>query len=432
MSSQPQSTELQRRRRKALADALAGVVATLVSLWTFYPIDVLKTKLQAGVVDKGSSSFFRGLPIKTLHAASSSFCYFYLYSFIVSWWTQGNQKKPMSPAVRLSLSAIAAMLNTLITLPLDVLASKSQASHDDDDCSTAVDETQQEESDSSCSADEEDHLKQKHLQAQQFRMDQVWRELEKQPNPARAQIDGEVFYDSCSEAPRPHSNQSSFDDEEKQEEQDNGSACGSFRKGNLTVTVRTTSARAPEQGSIPSKKQTILFAKQTSGGQREEPKRQPKQLRKSYSMESLSDLPPLWKGLYPSLLLCSNPSIHYTVFDMAKSNLLRRTTKSNLSMTEAFLLGLFAKFCATMATYPLIRAKVMIMVTHRSSMLATLIESYRSNGMVKGWYKGCSVQLLHTVLKSALLMMVKERIATTTHRLLVPSKPAATAAGVRR
>jgi hypothetical protein len=34
-------------RRKALADALAGVNASLISLWAFYPVDVYKTHLQA-------------------------------------------------------------------------------------------------------------------------------------------------------------------------------------------------------------------------------------------------------------------------------------------------------------------------------------------------------------------------------------------------
>jgi len=89
-------------------------------------------------------------------------------------------------------------------------------------------------------------------------------------------------------------------------------------------------------------------------------------------------------------------------------------------MMEAFVLGLFAKFCATITTYPLIRAKVMLMVTSRQSMVHTLVSIYQQDGICKGWYKGCSVQLLHTLLKSALLMMVKERIERTTRRLLVP------------
>jgi hypothetical protein len=41
---------------------------------------------------------------------------------------------------------------------------------------------------------------------------------------------------------------------------------------------------------------------------------------------------------------------------------------------------------------------------------------FRKDG-IRGIYQGCSLQLLHTVLKSALLMMVRERITSGTHRL---------------
>ena len=37
------------KRRKALADAMAGVAGSLVALWTFYPLDVWKTHLQANI-----------------------------------------------------------------------------------------------------------------------------------------------------------------------------------------------------------------------------------------------------------------------------------------------------------------------------------------------------------------------------------------------
>lgn len=134
----------------------------------------------------------------------------------------------------------------------------------------------------------------------------------------------------------------------------------------------------------------------------------------------------LWKGLTPSLLLCSNPAINYTVFDTTKKALTTRggRTGTSLSMPEAFLLGLFAKFVATIATYPLIRAKVMLMVTSENSMLASLIRSYKDGG-ARGLYKGCDWQLLHTVLKSALMMMIREKIAISTQRLIVgnPTKP---------
>jgi len=129
----------------------------------------------------------------------------------------------------------------------------------------------------------------------------------------------------------------------------------------------------------------------------------------------------LWKGLTPALLLCSNPSINYTVFDIAKNQVLAKKdhqTSSSLSMPEAFVLGLFAKFVATIATYPLIRAKVILMVTNEKSLLGSLIRSYNQGG-IKGLYKGCDWQLLHTVLKSALMMMVREKITVSTHQFLV-------------
>ena len=140
----------------------------------------------------------------------------------------------------------------------------------------------------------------------------------------------------------------------------------------------------------------------------------------THSLKSQDSSLNLWKGLTPSLLLCSNPAINYTVFDIVKSRILdqRHSTKLNLSMMDAFLLGLLAKFVATITTYPLIRAKVMLMVTDEKSMLACLCRSYKEEG-VHGLYKGCDWQLLHTILKSALMMMVKEKIEASTIRLIV-------------
>jgi hypothetical protein len=111
---------------------------------------------------------------------------------------------------------------------------------------------------------------------------------------------------------------------------------------------------------------------------------------------------------------------------MLKSSILdrRSLTNESLSLTEAFLLGLIAKLTATLATYPLIRAKILLMVTHRRSMLGVLVHEYKRHGIFQGWYRGCNLQLAHTILKSALLMMVRERIAARTHTLLLPKRQA--------
>jgi hypothetical protein len=50
------------------------------------------------------------------------------------------------------------------------------------------------------------------------------------------------------------------------------------------------------------------------------------------------------------------------------------------------------------------------------SLPLLLLHIHKYDGGIRGWYRGCSLQLLHTVLKSALLMMVRERIAYATHR----------------
>jgi phosphatidylglycerophosphatase A len=313
-------------RRKALADAVAGMAGSVAALWTFYPIEVWKTNAQAGSCSK-QKPLFHGCGIKSLHTVSSSFCYFFLYSWIFSSWTHNQPKKKMSTITRLILSAVAAMLNTMVTLPLDVMSAKL--------------------------------LTKGEKKGSQNPMDTVWDEL----------VEGEGVFDPASEQ------EEEFFIKESLQEEKNVEA--------LTTTPESKRVVPPLEEDEDN-----YFA--------------------------------LWKGLLPSLLLCSNPSINYTVFDMVKNGILarRHSSKLNLSMMDAFLLGLFAKFVATMATYPLIRAKVMLMVTSEKSMVTVLCRSYKEHG-VRGLYKGCDWQLIHTVLKSALMMMVREKITAGIQRAIV-------------
>lgn len=313
------------RRRVAIADATAGTAASLIALWAFYPVDVFKTRVQSTKVTKGDTSnqndlvrkinwrdMLNGLESKTAHTLCSSFCYFYVYSWVDTWWKNNvsvNRKEPLAVPTRLLLSAVAAMMNTLITLPLDVLSTQHQA--------------------------------------------------------------GGILH---------HDDHHEVDDDRHAEH-----------------TTSTWDHR-------------------------------------------IEDLKSLWKGLVPSLLLCSNPSINYTVYDWFKAKvLLYRTTgpnDHNLTLSEAFTLGLLAKFTATIMTYPLIRAKVMLMVTgskkkrnmntkSQPSALVklwnVLVQEFKSHG-IRGLYVGCDLQLIHTLLKSALLMMLRERITVSTHSILLKEK----------
>ncbi|KAE8808579.1 peroxisomal adenine nucleotide carrier 1-like [Hordeum vulgare] len=148
-------------------------------------------------------------------------------------------------------------------------------------------------------------------------------------------------------------------------------------------------------------------------------------------------------GLGISLMLTCNPSIQYTVFDQLKQKLILRQTRKNaesasdsspvaLSAFSAFLLGAISKSVATILTYPLIRCKVMIQAADPDdddedesertgpgnsrppkTMLGAMHAMWNKEG-IPGFFKGLHAQILKTVLSSALLLMIKEKISKFT------------------
>eukprot|EP00978_Attheya_sp_CCMP212_P014134 scaffold35927_cov48-Attheya_sp.AAC.1 len=156
--------------RSALADATAGVVGALVATLAFYPMDLYKTNLQA---NRNNSSRSRNhSPSSDDHDHDGEHPYQYMNkkpypSDDASWlrtqcfengtkgwkewihtiqrcrllfrgWIQSRYHRlrsasasasasaPPSVAARLILSGLAAMMNTLLTLPLDVWSAQSQ------------------------------------------------------------------------------------------------------------------------------------------------------------------------------------------------------------------------------------------------------------------------------------------------------------------
>ncbi|CAN6328384.1 unnamed protein product [Urochloa humidicola] len=146
-------------------------------------------------------------------------------------------------------------------------------------------------------------------------------------------------------------------------------------------------------------------------------------------------------GLGISIILTCNPSIQYTVFDQLKQRIIQRQQSKNggsaddksrvaLSAFSAFLLGAVSKSIATVLTYPLIRCKVMIQAADPAeddedeserpsksrtpkSMLGALHAIWSKEG-IPGFFKGLHAQILKTVLSSALLLMIKEKISKFT------------------
>jgi hypothetical protein len=284
-----------------LSDAVAGALAALLSLWSFYPLDVYKTLIQGCPSISSSTklhSFLAGIHWKSAHTAASNFVYFYLYSSIQRIVRKRHRQQSPSVLLRLVIAAVAAIGNTFVTLPLDVISTQEQ------------------------------QQQQIHAQSESL--------------------------------------------------------------------IRHQTSQSPPLN--PAKIQQCAF-----------------------------ELSKYWTGLLPSLLLCANPSIHYTVFDSLRHRILHRNASQQqhrpLHWMEAFCLGAIAKLVATIATYPLIRAKMLLMTQSiQGGMWNTLRKEYKERGC-SGLYQGCHLQLLHTLLKSALLMMIRERLTEVTHRSLSPNKP---------
>lgn len=148
-------------------------------------------------------------------------------------------------------------------------------------------------------------------------------------------------------------------------------------------------------------------------------------------------------GLGISLLLTANPSIQYTVFDQLKQRLLKEKMSKNrddvsfraaLSAFSAFLLGAVSKCIATCVTYPAIRCKVMIQSAEsdedeedkaQTNSMKTISGALRAIWKKEGAFgfvKGLQAQILKTVLSSALLLMIKEKITKTTWVLMIALK----------
>ena len=129
-----------------------------------------------------------------------------------------------------------------------------------------------------------------------------------------------------------------------------------------------------------------------------------------------------WQGLAPSLVMVSNPALQYALYETSASWTLKRGKRpvgSALSAGEVFMLGAFAKFGATMVTYPILVVKSRLQVMSKD--MADERMRYRGTAhaitcMAKDeglgvFYKGLSTKLTQTILAAALMFTAKEKLA---------------------
>ncbi|KAL0259893.1 ADP/ATP carrier protein [Diplodia seriata] len=123
----------------------------------------------------------------------------------------------------------------------------------------------------------------------------------------------------------------------------------------------------------------------------------------------------LWRGLKASLVLVVNPAITYGAYQRLREALF--PGKTNLKPWESFLLGSLSKMLATIATQPLIVAKVGLQSkpppARQGKPFKTFIEVMafiiEHEGPL-GLFKGIGPQILKGLLVQGFLMMTKERV----------------------
>jgi len=129
----------------------------------------------------------------------------------------------------------------------------------------------------------------------------------------------------------------------------------------------------------------------------------------------------LWGGTASSLMLVTNPVIHFVVYDKVKlviTNNSIASGKKHLTSAEIFLIGATAKALATIFTYPIqvAQSRQRAVVDKTSSTFSNtfkiLYDIFKADG-VMGWFAGMNFKLVQTILTAAFQFMCYEKIQRT-------------------
>ncbi|XP_023027418.1 peroxisomal Membrane Protein 34 [Leptinotarsa decemlineata] len=124
----------------------------------------------------------------------------------------------------------------------------------------------------------------------------------------------------------------------------------------------------------------------------------------------------LWNGVGPSLILVTNPAIHFTIYEALKRKVNVKTA------TAFFILGAISKSIATVLTYPLQLAQTRLRLAkdRRMGTAALLFMILKKNGP-KALFQGLESKMLQTVFATALMFVTYEKLAQLVFKLLLGS-----------
>ena len=123
---------------EALAEAAAGAAGQICSCVLLYPLDTLKSRLQAELGRRGGAGgrgaggalalrgLYAGLGAKAAHTLCAQFVFFYAYEWLRARARAALGGRAPGPLLGVAIGCLAGMANTCATLPLDTLASRKQ------------------------------------------------------------------------------------------------------------------------------------------------------------------------------------------------------------------------------------------------------------------------------------------------------------------
>ena len=127
----------------------------------------------------------------------------------------------------------------------------------------------------------------------------------------------------------------------------------------------------------------------------------------------------MWKSVVPNLILVSNPTIHFFVYERVRIVMSRIAKRrgSALSSLEFFFMGAIAKTVATFLTYPLQVVQSQLRNDAKSEKgkqkykgtFDCLVKIYQVAGFA-GWFRGLFAKLWQTVLTAAFQFMTYEKL----------------------
>uniref|UniRef100_M4DKL1 Peroxisomal nicotinamide adenine dinucleotide carrier n=1 Tax=Brassica campestris TaxID=3711 RepID=M4DKL1_BRACM len=136
-----------------------------------------------------------------------------------------------------------------------------------------------------------------------------------------------------------------------------------------------------------------------------------------------------WKGVIPTLIMVSNPSMQFMLYETMLAKLKKKralNASNNVTAWETFLLGAVAKLGATVTTYPLLVVKSRLQAKQVTTgdkrhqykgTLDAILKMIRYEGLY-GFYKGMSTKIVQSVLAAAVLFMIKEELVKGAKLLL--------------